>query len=65
MNVRLTSEADTVLSAMAEQQGISKNEAINRAILEQGSRSAHREDVRRLARQTAEDYGRLLSRLAR
>ncbi|KNX36138.1 CopG family transcriptional regulator [Luteipulveratus halotolerans] len=64
INVRLTDEADRVLTTLAEQQGISKNDAVNRAIIEQGARSAQREDVRRLAQKAVRNYGPLLDRLA-
>ena len=64
MNVRLTPEAERVLTALAEEEGISKNEEINRAILDRGSRLSHEKDVRTLAREAIKDYGPLLNRLA-
>ena len=64
MNVRLTEEAERVLAALAEEDGVSKNEEINRAILDRGARSSREKDVRALAREAIKDYGPLLDRLA-
>jgi hypothetical protein len=64
LNVRLTEEAERVLAALAEEDGVSKNEAINRAILDRGARSSRQKDVRALARDAIERYGPLLDRLA-
>jgi hypothetical protein len=64
MNVRLTDEAERVLAALAEQDGVSKNDEINRAILDRGARRSREKDVRTLARDAIKDYGPLLDRLA-
>ena len=64
MNVRLTDEAGRVLTALAKEDGISKNEEINRAILDRGSRLSRDKDVRALAREAIKDYAALLDRLA-
>jgi hypothetical protein len=64
MNVRLTEEADRVLTALAEEDGVSKNEEINRAILDRGARLSRQKDVRVLAREAIKEYGPLLDRLA-
>jgi len=64
MNVRLTEEAERVLAALAEQEGVSKNEEINRAILDRGARRSREKDVRALARDAITDYRPLLDRLA-
>jgi hypothetical protein len=64
MNLRLTEEAERVLAALAQEEGISKNEAINRAILDRGARSSRQKDVRALAREAIKSYGPLLDRLA-
>ena len=64
MNVRLTDEAERVLTALANEDGISKNEEINRAILDRGSRLSRDKDVRALARAAITDYAPLLDRLA-
>lgn len=64
INVRLSPEADEVLTALATSQSISKNEAVIRAIFDQGTRASHSEDVRPLAQQVVNDYRPLLERLA-
>jgi hypothetical protein len=64
MNVRLTEEAERVLAALAEEDGVSKNEVINRAILDRGSRLSRVKEVRQLARGAIRQYGPLLDRLA-
>ena len=64
MNVRLTDEAERVLAALAEQDGVSKNDEINRAILDRGARRSREQDVRTLARDAIKEYGPLLDRLA-
>lgn len=64
MNVRLTQEAEHVLVALAEEDGVSKNEEINRAILDRGARRSHEKDVRALARDAIASYRPLLDRLA-
>lgn len=64
MNVRLTDEAERVLAALAEQDGVSKNDEINRAILDRGARRSREKDVRTLARDAIKEYGPLLHRLA-
>jgi hypothetical protein len=64
MNVRLTEEAERVLAALAEDDGVSKNEEINRAILDRGARLSREKDVRALARDGIKNYGPLLDRLA-
>jgi len=64
LNVRLTDDAERALAAIAAQEQISKNEAINRAILDRAARTSQQAEVRRLARQAIADYGPLLDRLA-
>lgn len=65
MNVRLTEEAERVLVALAQRDGVSKNEEINRAILDRGARLSREKEVRALARDAIKNYGPLLDRLAR
>ena len=64
MNVRLSDEAERVLTALADTDGVSKNEEINRAILDRGARLSRDKQVRALAREAIKDYGPLLDRLA-
>ena len=64
MTLRLTDEQDRVLTELAAAEGISKQDAAVRAILERSSRLAKDAEVRRLAREAIRDYGPLLDRLA-
>lgn len=64
MTLRLTDEQDRVLTELAAAEGISKQDAVVRAILERSSRLAKDSEVRRLAREAIRDYGPLLDRLA-
>jgi predicted transcriptional regulator len=64
MTLRLTDEQDEMLTALAESEGVSKQEAAIRAITQQSARLAKDTKVRELARQAMRDYGPLLERLA-
>ncbi|QHC63477.1 CopG family transcriptional regulator [Rathayibacter festucae] len=64
MTLRLTDEQESALTALAEAQGISKQEATVRAILEAADRRVHREDVAALSARGRERYAALLDRLA-
>jgi uncharacterized protein (DUF1778 family) len=64
MTLRLTDEQDRVLTDLAAAEGISKQDAVVRAILERASRVTKDAEVRRLAREAIRDYGPLLDRLA-
>jgi uncharacterized protein (DUF1778 family) len=64
MTLRLNDEQDRLLSELAEAEGVSKQDAVIRAITERASRIAKDAEVRRLARQAIRDYGPLLDRLA-
>ena len=64
MTLRLTDEQDRLLTELAAAEGISKQDAVVRAILERSSRLVKDAEVRRLAREAIRDYGPLLDRLA-
>ena len=64
MTLRLTDEQDAALTALAKAQGISKNEAAVRAIVERASEDLRREKIRRLTDEAVDQYGPLLDRLA-
>lgn len=64
MNLRLSPDAERALDALAAEERISKNEAVNRAILELAARRSQEAEVRDLARKAIADYGPLLARLA-
>ena len=63
MTLRLTDEQDRALTALAEAEGISKNEAAVRAIVERSTAVSGETEVRRLTREAAAKYGPLLDRL--
>ncbi len=63
MTLRLNDEQDRVLTALAEAEGVSKNEAALRAILERAKQLNSETEVRRLTREAAAKYGPLLDRL--
>lgn len=63
MTLRLDDEQDRVLTALAAAEGVSKNEAALRAILERAKRLDGVSEVRRLTREAAAKYGPLLDRL--
>ncbi len=64
MTLRLTDEQDAALVILAEAQGISKNEAAARAIVEQARADIRRAEIRRMTDDVADRYGPLLDRLA-
>jgi uncharacterized protein (DUF1778 family) len=64
MTLRLTDEQDRLLSELADAEGVSKQDAVIRAITERASRIAKDGEVRRLAREAIRHYGPLLDRLA-
>lgn len=64
LNVRLSDEAEEALAAIAQEEGVSKNDVINRAILERAARLSRHGEVRDLAREAIADYSPLLDRLA-
>lgn len=64
MTLRLTDEADAALTRLADAEGVSKNEAAQRAILERDSRDNRREQIQRLTDDVVKRYGPLLDRLA-
>lgn len=63
MTLRLTDEQDRALTALAEAEGVSKNEAAIRAILERGQRDVRRELILRATDDAIKRYGPLLDRL--
>lgn len=63
INLRLTPEQDRALDALARAEGVSKNEAAVRAILDRATRLVDDERVRDLARETVAEYDAVLRRL--
>lgn len=60
----MTEDEDATLSALADAQGVSKNEAALRAILKDARTLQRSEEIRRATRDAIERYGPLLDRLA-
>lgn len=65
MTLRLTNAEDEALTALAAAEGVSKQEAAIRAILDRSARLAQDAEVRTAAREAIARYGPLLDRLAR
>lgn len=64
MSLRLTDEQNSALEILAKAQGISKNEAAARAIVEQARADVRRAEILAATDDIAERYGPLLDRLA-
>ncbi len=64
MTLRLNDDDDATLTALAESEGVSKNEAALRAIRERAERLSRDDEVRRLTREAIDHYGPLLERLS-
>ncbi len=64
MTLRLNDDQERMLTALAEAQGVSKQEATVRAIAEAADRRGHTADVAALSRLGSERYAALLDRLA-
>ena len=64
MTLRLNEEQERALAMLADAQGVSKHEAIVRAIAEAAARSVRDDRVRALSRDGRERYASLLDRLA-
>lgn len=65
MTLRLTTEQEATLAALAEAQGISRQEAVVRAVDEVAGRRLHEKRVSELSASARERYGDLLDRLGR
>lgn len=65
MPLRLTPDDERALAALAETQGVSKQEALVRAIQETVARRGHEERVRELSAHGRERYAGVLERLGR
>jgi hypothetical protein len=64
MTLRLSEEDDHLLTALANAEGISKQEAVIRAVTEKAARLEKDHEVRQSAREAIARYGSLLDRLA-
>jgi len=63
MTLRTDDELDAALTALAEAEGISRQEVIRRAVLERRDRAGHRARVDAIAADVAVEYAEALERL--
>lgn len=63
LTVRTDDELEEALSALAKQEGASRQEIIRRAVLERYERSGHRSRVQSSARRMIDRWGDVLERL--
>ena len=63
MTLRKDAELEQVLRDLAEQEGVSQQEVIRRAVLERASRRMHRHRVNGLATELSERWRVVLDRL--
>ncbi|WP_028985119.1 type II toxin-antitoxin system VapB family antitoxin [Sporichthya polymorpha] len=63
MTLRLTAEQEAALAELAALEGVSKTDAVVRAVEERLARLSHQTEVLRYAREEAEHYSALLDRL--
>ena len=64
LNIRLTDEEETALTELAKADGVSKNDAVRRAILERHARVIRRGEVDDATKWAQQHYRSLLDRLA-
>ncbi|EFV14862.1 hypothetical protein [Segniliparus rugosus] len=64
MTLRLTEEQDRMLTDLAAREGLSKQEAVIRAIADRASRLSRDSEIRSVTRKAILRYGPLLDRLA-
>jgi hypothetical protein len=65
MTLRLKPEDQAVLDALIEDEGVSANEVVRRAILERAARHGHQSKVRAAWAEIDAEYGDLFDRLGR
>lgn len=65
MTLRLSPEDERLLSALAEAEGVSRQEAALRAIREAAARRAHEIDVAEMSARARDRYTEVLDRLKR
>lgn len=65
MTLRTDDELDAALAELAELEGVSKQEAARRAILEKAARAGRQERVSAIADEMLDRWGDVLDRLSR
>jgi hypothetical protein len=63
MTLRVDEELDRALAELAEQEGISRQEVVKRAVLEKFDRESHRRRVDAIATDVMTEYAEALDRL--
>jgi hypothetical protein len=63
MTLRIDDELDTALTALAQAEGLSKQEIVRRAVLERYQRAGRHERLDRVADELIERWGDVLDRL--
>jgi hypothetical protein len=63
MTLRTDSELERALAALAEREGLSKQEVVRRAVLERYERSGHEDRVQESAERLADRWADVLHRL--
>ena len=63
MTLRTDDELDAALTALAEREGLSRQEVVRRAVLDRLAQTEHREAVLRSGRAQAERWSDVLDRL--
>lgn len=63
MTLRTDEELDAALSALAEVEGVSKQEVVRRAVLEKFARQTHQQRVRESGERLADRWADVLDRL--
>jgi hypothetical protein len=63
MTLRMTAQQDAMITALAKRWGVSKNEAILRAVEASASEETRSADVLELSREMKERWGPVLDRL--
>ena len=63
MTLRTDEELDAALTALADAEGISRQEVVRRAVLERAARHQHVAEVRRITDEMLERWGPVLDRL--
>lgn len=64
MTLRLTEEQDDMLTELAQREGVSKQEAVVRLIIDRAKSDRRESEIRATTREIVEEYGPLLDRLS-
>ena len=65
MTLRTDEELERALTELAEQEGVSKQEAVRRAVIEKRDRTARRTRIDAIARDVIVEYAEALDRLGK